>query len=78
MLLQLKEFIRREKIVSTQQLLREFSLDLQALLPMLECWVRKGIIGKCLTRTNCKSSCFRCDKEGVEYYEYIHRGEDLT
>lgn len=73
MLLALEAFIKREKIVSTQQLAREFSLDVQALIPMLQKWVRKGVIGKCDVQSACKSACFRCDKQAVEYYEYINK-----
>lgn len=73
MLLALEAFIKREKIVSTQQLAREFSLDVQALLPMLQKWVQKGVIGKCNVQSACKSACFRCDKQAVEYYEYINK-----
>jgi hypothetical protein len=69
MLLLLREFITREKVVSTQQLTREFRVDTQALLPMLACLVKKGIIRQCEQKTACKSSCFRCDKEPPQYYE---------
>jgi hypothetical protein len=69
MLLQLRDFIYREKIVSTQQLMREFKVDLQALLPMLQCWVNKGIIRQCVQKTACQSACFRCKKEPPLYYE---------
>lgn len=69
MLLALRDFIAREKVVSTQQLIREFHIDLQALLPMLQCWVRKGVIRQSVQKTNCQSSCFRCKKEAPQYYE---------
>lgn len=68
MLLQIYEFISREKRVSTQQLTRAFRLDYSALQPMLEFWVRKGVIQKCHT-TKCQSSCFKCPSI-PEYYQY--------
>ncbi|MBI2786957.1 MAG: hypothetical protein HYX60_11915 [Legionella longbeachae] len=71
MLLQIRDYIDREKIVSTQQLTREFHLDLQALQPMLELWVRKGIIRKCQEKTNCQSRCFKCRTNSPEYYQYV-------
>lgn len=69
MLLQLRDFIVREKIVSTQQLMREFHIDLAALLPMLQCWVKKGLIRQSVQKSSCQSSCFRCKKESIQYYE---------
>jgi hypothetical protein len=70
MLLQIRDFIQREKVVSTQQLTREFQLDEQALLPMLDCWVRKGVIHPCQEKTACQSSCFRCNTTRPVYYQY--------
>jgi hypothetical protein len=71
MLLELVEFISREKTVSTQQLVREFRVDKEALLPMLHWWVRKGKIRLCERKASCKSSCFRCKPESFEYYQWV-------
>lgn len=70
MLLQIRDFIAREGVVSTQQLTRAFNLDLQAIQPMLELWVRKGVIAKCAGQASCQSTCFKCDTQRPEYYEY--------
>lgn len=71
MLLQIRDFIRREGVVSTQQLTREFRLDLSALQPMLDLWVRKGMIRKCQEKANCQSTCFKCRIQSPEYYQYL-------
>ena len=68
MLLQIRDFIHRGGIVSTQQLSREFHLPLSALQPMLDIWVRKGVIKKCTTQGNCRSACFKCRTQALEYY----------
>ncbi|KGP62638.1 hypothetical protein EP47_10505 [Legionella norrlandica] len=68
MLLQIRDFIRRERFVSTQQLSREFHLDLTALQPMLDIWVKKGTIRKCQGDSNCKSACFKCRVSPDYYY----------
>ena len=68
MLLQIRDYIGREKVVSTQQLSREFHLDLPALQPMLEVWVSKGVIRKCQEKVNCQSTCFKCRTQPPEYY----------
>lgn len=70
MLLQIRKYIHREQVVSTQQLSREFHIDLAALQPMLDIWLTKGIISKCTQTPSCKSACFKC-KIPPEYYQYI-------
>lgn len=69
MLLQIRDFIRHQGVVSTQQLAREFCLDLAALKPMLQLWVNKGVIQKCQEKNGCKSACFKCQAP-PEYYQY--------
>ncbi|CCD06876.1 conserved protein of unknown function [Legionella pneumophila subsp. pneumophila] len=70
MLLQIRDFIYREGVVSTQQLSREFHLDLTALQPMLDLWVRKGAIRKCQGGANCKTACFKC-RTPPDYYQSV-------
>jgi hypothetical protein len=71
MLLQLHDYICREQVVSTQQLTREFHLDLSALQPMLDFWIGKGVLRKCQEPSACKSSCFKCRIKPIEYYQYL-------
>lgn len=71
MLLQIREFIYQQRVVSTQQLAREFHLDEGALKPMLDLWERKGVIRPCQEERACQSSCFRCKTTAPLYYQYI-------
>ncbi|KTD44219.1 FeoC-like transcriptional regulator [Legionella parisiensis] len=71
MLLQIRNYICREGLVSTQQLTREFRLDLPALQPMLDLWIGKGVIRKCQEKANCQSTCFKCRSNSPEYYQYL-------
>lgn len=71
MLLQIREYIAREGVVSTQQLSRAFHMDLAALQPLLDLWVRKGAIAKCQEKENCQSSCFKCRDKAPEYYQFL-------
>ncbi|AHE66100.1 FeoC-like transcriptional regulator [Legionella oakridgensis] len=71
MLLQIREFITREKVVSTQQLARAFHLDEQALQPMLMMWVNKGVIRPCQEKTGCQSSCLRCSSKAPVFYQLV-------
>ena len=70
MLLQIRNYIRRERVVSSQQLSREFQVELTALQPMLDVWINKGVISKCTQNTQCKSACFKC-RTPPEYYQYL-------
>jgi hypothetical protein len=69
MLLQIRDFIRRAGVVSTQQLMREFRIEATALQPMLNIWVRKGLIAPCQLSA-CRSKCGGCAGT-TTYYEYI-------
>ncbi|MFZ4077406.1 MAG: FeoC-like transcriptional regulator [Legionellaceae bacterium] len=70
MLLQLRDYIAREKRVSTQQLSRLFHVDLSALEPMLDRWVLKGEIARDGQKA-CMTSCGGCKTSAVSYYRYV-------
>lgn len=70
MLLQIHDYIRRQGLVSNQQLSRQFGIDSFALQPMLDLWVAKGAIRPCSQRSSCQSKCFKC-RTPAEYYEYV-------
>lgn len=61
MLLQIRDFIHREQVVSIQQLSREFHVEEQALQPMLDIWIRRGVIRECQEKISCQTKCFRCN-----------------
>lgn len=69
MLLQIRDYLVREKVASNQQMAREFNLDLQALQPMLDRWLEKGLIECCQKPSACQSSCFKCIRQPPVYYQ---------
>lgn len=69
MLLQLRDYIQRERVVSLQQLIREFRMDESALKPMLDLWVQKGAILPHQHQRACQSACLRCSTSGVVFYQ---------
>jgi hypothetical protein len=72
MLLQIRDYLRRVGVASNQQIAREFHLDLQALQPMLDLWLRKGVIGSCQKKkSTCQSRCFKCKIQPLTYYQYL-------
>lgn len=71
MLLQIRDFIKREQVVSSQQLVREFHIDEPALQPMLDVWIKKGVIEKCQEKTSCQSGCaLRCKTNAAVFYQF--------
>jgi hypothetical protein len=74
MLLQIREFVQREKIASNQQIARAFSMDIHALEPLLAFWVRKGLFVPVQQQsgTACASRCAsgHCHTQSVVYYQY--------
>ena len=70
MLLQLRDFIAREQVVSTQQLTRAFHIELTALQPMLDRWVLKGMIEP-QEKAGCSSPCRSCKIPPLVYYRYV-------
>lgn len=69
MLLQLRDFIAREGVVSTEQLTRAFQMDFSALQPMLERFVSQGVIAL-EEQGNCHRVCKGC-KTDLAYYRYV-------
>jgi hypothetical protein len=76
MLLALRDFILREKVVSTQQLTRAFKVELSALQPMLDCWVQKGVIEAEKQASTCQRACRKCHTSLI-YYRICSSRVDL-
>lgn len=74
MLLQIRDYFRREKVVSNQQLARHFGLDTSALQPMLDSWQRRGVIRQCQEKSACQTRCFKCKSQPPVYYQYCIEG----
>lgn len=69
MLLQLRDFIAREGLVSTEQLTRAFQMDLSALQPMLARFVKQGVLAL-EVEGGCRQVCGGC-KTPVAYYRFV-------
>lgn len=69
MLLQVRDYIQREGSVSIQQLTREFQMDQSALSPMLDLWVKKGVIRAHHAFKACQSTCAKCPTTDVVFYQ---------
>lgn len=69
MLFNLLDYIQREDIVSEQQLTRRFQITPQTLQPMLERWIKRGVLKKLSPTLSCKSTCVQCPD--TYFYQYI-------
>lgn len=69
MLLAIRDFIQAHIVVSSEQLCREFRLATDALEPMLEIWINKGILRK-MSAKNCGGGCRTCHASAILYYEW--------
>ncbi|MFA5958900.1 MAG: FeoC-like transcriptional regulator [Tatlockia sp.] len=69
MLLQIRDYLRQKEVASNQQIAREFHLEVEALQPMLDLLVRKGLFTCCKEPSKCQSLCFKCKVPPV-YYQY--------
>ena len=75
MLLQLRDYIKKAQVVNIQQLTREFRVDQTALLPMLDVWVKKGVISPCQERAACGGGCSSCPAGAPILYQWNFCGE---
>lgn len=73
MLLQLRDYIDHAGVVSTQQLARAFHMDTTALQPMLDIWLKKGVIRQCEETTSCQRRCFRCKPSTPVFYQFVRK-----
>lgn len=64
MLLQIRDYIQREKYVSTEQLARTFNIEFSALEPMLD---RLILCGRIMVNEikDCRQVCNQCNGGGV-------------
>ena len=71
MLLKLRNYLSKEKVVNLQQMAREFRMDESALEPMLAWWVRQGLIRAHQAEKSCRGACQGCQPNAIAVYEYI-------
>ena len=70
MLLQVRDYLKREKIASNQQIARVFQIAQSALEPMLIMLLRHGVVDYVEAPASCKQSCTKCHPATVVYYRF--------
>lgn len=71
MLSSIRNYIQMHKLVSIEQLSREFCIAPDALHPMLEIWIKKDCIRVVKGKENCGSACHGCHAQQIVYYEWV-------
>lgn len=71
MLYDLRSYIKKYRQVAITQVCREFNIDAQALKPILDIWVKKGVIKSFASPIACKSSCGACKFSTESYYCWV-------
>ena len=71
MLCVLRDYIIKYRTVSITQISREFMMDVQAIKPILDIWVKKGVLNIFNHPLACKSTCGSCKTENVVYYSWV-------
>ena len=72
MLLQLRDYLAKERFVSLEQLARVFKTDATALEPMLDVWVARGVLQQVDEQQKaCATACGGCGGDTPKYYRYL-------
>lgn len=72
MLFALRDHMKKVQVASITQLAREFSINTEALRPMLDIWVKRGVISLVSTARSCGQPCHGCDELTSTYYQYLN------
>ncbi len=58
-------------MVSLNQLIRFFQMDATAIEPMLNIWIKKGVIVREEEIKACAATCSGCNTGAALYYSYL-------
>lgn len=67
----LRTYLCHHHAASMKQISQDFAEDAQALLPMLEYWVRKGSVRMQMKTSACQKSCSLCDPLDTQWFIWI-------
>lgn len=69
-LLDIKNHMMKVKMASLSSICQLFKIEPDLLRHMLEHWVRKGKIRKCMKKPACGTKCMQCSPLVTELYEW--------
>lgn len=73
-LIELKQHLQTVRIATLAGLCAIFKMEPTTIQPMLDFWIKKGVLRRCQNPTNCQSACSSCLQCGIQkndYYEWV-------
>lgn len=70
-LIALKQYLMQVRMTSLANLCLVFHADAARVRCMLEHWIVKGKVRRCMQTPRCGSSCGKCPVANVEWYEWV-------
>ncbi len=70
-LVELKKYLQERKLVPLQDIAFHFDMDIEAIRPMIDQWIRKGKVRKQDGNLGCAKGCCKCDPATIETYEWL-------
>ncbi len=70
-LLEIKNYLMRVKMASLASLCTYFNCDSDILRNMLNHWIKKGCVRRCMKTSNCGTKCMNCNVAATEIYEWV-------
>ncbi len=67
----IKHYLSQRGSASLADISMHFDTDPDAMRGMLEQWIRKGSVSKCLVGASCGSNCNKCDAKNTEMYQWV-------
>lgn len=71
LLLELKNFLKAQRLVSMADLVKNFNHDPDHLRIMLQHWVHKKKLRQLNKTSLCQTKCVKCDPLTIELYEWL-------
>ncbi|GAB4360550.1 MAG: FeoC-like transcriptional regulator [Gammaproteobacteria bacterium] len=66
-----RDYVRLRGEASLSDIALHFSAEPEAVRGMLEVWVGKGIVSRCVISTDCGACCHPCDSAAGEIYTWV-------
>ena len=71
MLQQLKQHLQKHRITSLYDLVNTLQCEPDVVRDMLQRWIDKGKVSKCIRTPACGQACFKCDPMRTEMYQWV-------
>jgi len=70
-LTQVRDYLKQRGQAPLRDMALEFSMDQDALRPIVEQWVAKGKVEKMPEGSACGGGCNNCEPQSIELYQWI-------